>query len=128
MAVRPFGFSAALRLKKRREFLAVQNGGKKVHLRGFLVFLSPRKARGAEAAAEPSPTRLGITVTRKIGKAVTRNRIKRLVREVFRRRRLDFPAGWDMVWVAKQGAATIGYADVVEDMEALIRRAPGGRR
>lgn len=126
--MRPFGFSAALRLKKRREFLAVQNGGKKVHLRGFLVFLSPRKARGAEATAEPSPTRLGITVTRKIGKAVTRNRIKRLVREVFRRRRLDFPAGWDMVWVAKQGAATIGYADVVEDMEALIRRAPGGRR
>ena len=121
--MRPFGFPAALRLKKRREFLAVQNGGRKVHLKNFLVFLSPR-----QRAPEPAATRLGVTVTRKIGKAVTRNRIKRLLREVFRRRRLDFAPGWDMVWVAKQGAAGIGYADAVEDMEALIRRGLGGRR
>jgi len=128
--MRPHGFPAALRLKKRREFLGVQNQGKKVHLRSFLVFLTARSPRSTTAGEDAGPpaTRLGITVTRKIGKAVTRNRIKRLVREVFRRQRLDFPSGWDMVWVAKRGAAAVSYAEVVQDMEALIERAAGARR
>jgi ribonuclease P protein component len=126
--MRPHGFPAALRLKKRREFLGVQNQGKKVHLRSFLVFLTARSIKPSATSADPPATRLGITVTRKIGKAVTRNRIKRLVREVFRRQRLDFPSGWDMVWVAKRGAAAVSYAEVVQDMEALIERAAGARR
>ena len=119
LIVRPNGFPARLRLKQRREFLRVQRGGHKHHLRHFMVFVSRRAATPNEA---PPPTRLGVTVTRKIGNAVARNRIKRLVRDVFRCNRASLPAGLDIVWVAKQQAATAGHAEVLADFEALVRR------
>jgi ribonuclease P protein component len=84
-------------------------------VRHFIVFVSAR-------APSETPTRLGITVTRKIGNAVARNRIKRLVREVFRLNRERLPEGLDVVWVAKQQAAQACFADVLEDFEALVRR------
>jgi ribonuclease P protein component len=127
--MRPHGFPARLRLKQRREFLRVQRGGRKIHVRQFMVFVAPRIAvsgggpGSGEAAPEDRrllPTRCGITVTRKVGNAVARNRIKRLVREVFRQHRQRLPAGLDMVWVAKQQAAGVGYAEVLADFEALI--------
>ncbi|MEZ4380192.1 MAG: ribonuclease P protein component [Nannocystaceae bacterium] len=125
--MRPEGFPAFLRLKKRREFLVVQGQGKKIHLRHFLVFVRHRRRTKEEADAPP--TRLGITVTRKIGKAVTRNRIKRLVRDGFRRQRRDFAPGLDLVWIAKRGAAAIHYADVLAEFDALSQRLrTGGRR
>lgn len=68
------------------------------------------------------PTRLGVTVTRKVGHAVVRNRIKRLVREAFRRERHLFDDGYDMVWVAKRTAAGTTYSDVVSDLHALARK------
>ena len=86
-----------------------------------MVFVAPRT--GEVPPGELLPTRCGITVTRKVGKAVVRNRIKRLVREVFRQQRARLPEGLDMVWVAKHQAANASYADVVTDFETLLRRA-----
>lgn len=129
--MKPEGFPRRLRLRRRREFLRVQRGGHKHHTRFFLVFVapSPRPARAAgeppAADREPSQlpgTRLGVTVTRKVGKAVKRNRIKRLVREVFRRERRSLPDGLDMVWVAKRDAADLTYDAVVRDMQTLAGR------
>ncbi len=122
------GFPARLRLKQRRDFLRVQQRGHKHHVRNFLVFVAPRLDPSEAGKPSPSPaselpSRLGITVTRKIGNAVARNRIKRLVREVFRCNRLRLPTGLDLVWVAKQQAADVEYADVVADFEALIGRS-----
>jgi ribonuclease P protein component len=133
--VRLHGFPAKLRLKQRREFLRVQRGGRKHHLRHFMVFASRRivaetsasssesgSESASESASEPLPTRLGITVTRKVGDAVTRNRIKRMVREVFRQNRRRLQPGLDLVWVAKQQAAEADFAAVLADFEALVRR------
>lgn len=120
------GFPAAVRLRKRREFLQIQGAGAKHHLRHFLVFISPASERRKTASSGPTSVRLGVTVTRKVGCAVVRNRIKRFVREAFRRKRGSFTHACDMVWVAKQSAASAGYADVLAAMDALTRRTPPG--
>src|SRR5687768_3238150 len=122
--MKPEGFPAAIRVRKRREFLAIQGAGAKHHLRHFLVFVVPPAARPAEERTDA--VRLGITVTRKVGCAVVRNRIKRYVREAFRRKRGSFTPGYDMVWVAKQSAASVGYAEVFAAMELLGKRPPLG--
>jgi ribonuclease P protein component len=110
---------AQRRLRKRREFLAVQNGGRRVGGRRFLFFVRPRPAEASGLAAE---TRFGITVTRKIGNAVTRNRVKRVVREGFRLIASTFPAGLDLVVVARASAPEAGTADVAAELRELARR------
>ncbi len=110
--MRSAAFSKALRLRKRREFLRVQRSGTKIHTRSFLVFVAPQEPdrRG--------PSRLGITVTRKVAGAVGRNAIKRRVREGFRRNRHLLPDGYDLVFVAKRGAGIPS----LEDVEAALRK------
>lgn len=71
---------------------------------------------------EPGATRLGITTSRKLGNAVQRNRVKRLVREAFRRHKLLFPSGLDLVFVAKKNAVDADYEQVVREIEKLCRR------
>ena len=129
--MKPEGFPAAIRVRKRREFLRIQGAGAKHHLRHFLVFVVPPAAISANSAVGPAKmcsgsARLGITVTRKVGCAVVRNRIQRYVREAFRRKRGSFTPGYEMVWVAKQSAASVGYDEVVAAMDALGKRPPLG--
>jgi ribonuclease P protein component len=88
------GFDKSGRLRKRREFLTVQQKGRKIHLRDLLVFVYPRLGE----------RRVGFTVTTKVGRAVQRNRIKRLLREIWRRNRDLLPDGLDVIFVAKRTA------------------------
>lgn len=107
------------RLKLRRDFERVQSRGRKVHSERFL-FLVLAREDGGDAA------RLGITVTRKVAGAVGRNRIKRVLREVFRRNRSLFPAGCDVVVVAKDRAPGLGYEDTrteIDRSSAALGRA-----
>jgi ribonuclease P protein component len=137
--MKPEGFGRWLRLRRRADFLRVQRTGEKHHMRNFLVFIAASEPNaeldpestgalevsamsGNEAARTLLPVRLGITVTRKVGGAVVRTRLKRLVREAYRRNQVRLQPGLDMVWVAKRGAANVTYRDVLEDMEALIGR------
>ncbi len=67
--------------------------------------------------------RLGITVSKKIGNAVQRNRVKRLIREFFRLHRDLFPKGFDIVIAAKRNAISVTYSDITEELsEGLTRR------
>jgi ribonuclease P protein component len=104
-------------------------------MRHFLVFVIRERAAQVGLARDPArqitsaegrerlpPPRLGVTVTRKVGGAVVRNRIKRLVRESFRRERHRFPSGMAMVWVAKRDATEVSFAQVRSDMQTLARR------
>ncbi len=84
-------FPASLRLRKRGEFLRIQRQGVKVSA-DPLLGLALRNAQGV--------TRLGITISTKVGNAVVRNRIRRSLREIFRRHRDIFPQGIDLVLIA----------------------------
>jgi ribonuclease P protein component len=66
--------------------------------------------------------RLGITVTKKVGNAVKRNRIKRLVREFFRRNKALFPADCDVVIMAKRNMPPLTYQDACRDLTELFAR------
>jgi ribonuclease P protein component len=65
---------------------------------------------------------MGVTASRKLGGAVRRNRVKRLVREAFRRHKLLFPAGLDVVFIAKKSAVDADYDQVVREIERLCRK------
>lgn len=109
------------RIKRRVDFRRVQSTGRKIHTPHFVLAVLPRPEGG-----EP---RLGITVTRKIASAVGRNRVKRVMREVFRRHRELFPDACDVVAIAKTGAHTLGFADVLAEIErARLTRSRAPRQ
>jgi len=107
-----FGFGRARRLQSRREILAVQHGGSRVHTSHFLLIVG----RGPVATAA---SRLGITVTRKVGDSVRRNRVKRLVREAFRLAPAMLPPGIDLLVIAKAGAPLLGLAQVQSEWSSV---------
>ena len=94
-------FRKGERILRRGDFLRVQRLGHKVQTPSFVIMLLPAEQ-----------TRLGITVTRKTAGAVGRNRIKRLVREVYRRNRPLFPERCELVLLARRGAPALDYASL----------------
>jgi ribonuclease P protein component len=114
------GFPKRRRLRKRREFLAVQSVGRAIHGRYFLVVAVAASPSCARLPAD-AEGRVGITVSKKVGSAVKRNRIKRLVREYLRRH--EFAPALDVVVIAKRSAGAVGgYREVARDLDGL-----GGR-
>jgi ribonuclease P protein component len=105
-------FPRADRLLRRSEFVRVQQRGRRVHMAHFVLLL----VRGGRRDGRTDP-RLGVTAGRRVGGAVQRNRVKRLVREVFRRNRELFPRECDVVLVARPGADRLDYATVRSELE-----------
>jgi ribonuclease P protein component len=66
-------------------------------------------------------TRFGFTVSRRVGKAVVRNRVKRRLREIVRK--LPVKAGWDVVLIARIPAATADYTALSRSVGILLNRA-----
>jgi ribonuclease P protein component len=105
------------RLRLRREFLAVQERGRKLHSGEYLVLA------GENRLGRP---RLGVTVSSRVANAVGRNRVKRWVREAFRAVAGDWP-GVDVVVIARAGAPSGGLAAARRALEeARARLAPRG--
>lgn len=111
------------RLRRRQDFLRVQSGGARVTTKHFVFLMAPRTPY--------APTRLGITVTRKVGCAVVRNQAKRLVRETFRQLSGRLPEGVDMVVIVRRALDGLTTPDVVREWtgvdRVLHRRALGLR-
>lgn len=111
----PQGIAKEMRLRQRVDYIAVQTSGRKLHGRHVLAIA--RKCSGVGPRG-----RLGLTVTKKIGNAVVRNRIKRLLREWLRLHGW-VPPGWDMVLVAKESAARqLHPDDFAPDLTRILRQ------
>jgi ribonuclease P protein component len=109
------GISKEMRLRQRVDYLAVQSSGTKLHGRHVLA-IARRRVDAGQCG------RLGLTVTKKVGNAVVRNRIKRLLREWLRLHGW-VPTGWDMVVVAKDSAARqLHPDDFASDLTRILRQ------
>ncbi|MFQ5766675.1 MAG: ribonuclease P protein component [Acidobacteriota bacterium] len=115
----PLRFSAADRLRKRPEFQEVYARGRRGHAIPFVVFV----ARGATGRH-----RLGLTVSKRCGKAVIRNRIKRRLREAFRLHRHQLPGCYDIVVNARAEVARWPLDDLARTLVKTVREATGPRR
>ena len=104
------------RLLKRPAFLRLSRHGKKIHTRLFLAAALP---------GETPQTRLGVTITRKVGSAVRRNRIKRLVREFFRLNSSQVPQGLDINVIAKKEAADAEAEQIRSSLKELFGQIRG---
>jgi len=92
----------------------VQRSGRRENLGHFVLVAAPGTARLG---------RLGVTVSSRVGNAVARNRVKRLVRELFRTRCPHREGTTDVVVIAKPGAEVLTYAEVVCELEASLAAA-----
>jgi ribonuclease P protein component len=93
-------FPSRFRVRKRPEFLSIQERGQRVSTPRFVLILS--------ASIGADSPRLGITASRRVGNSVVRSRAKRLIREAFRATRELWPKGIDLVVIVKRapGAST----------------------
>lgn len=109
------------RLSRSADFERVFRAGRSHAGRELVLYVFPRGVDG--------PHRLGLSVSRKVGGAVQRNRVKRLLREAFTLESPRLPAGTDAVVVARRGASALaeqeGLAGVRTALSALIDRAAG---
>jgi len=111
----PLGIAKEMRLRQRADFVDVQSTGQKLHGRHVLA-IARKRTQPAFAG------RLGLTVTKKVGNAVVRNRIKRLLREWLRLHGW-VPSGWDLVLVAKDSAARqVHLDDFSADLTRILRQ------
>lgn len=106
-----FGRPREERILKRRDFLACYEQGRKYHSARFIVF----------AFFKPDcRRRFGIAVSRKVGNAVARNRVKRVLRECFRLCEFSL-CGMQIVAVAKKNAAGIGFGDACAELYPILK-------
>ena len=100
------------RLKKNSEFRKVFSGSKKYSVEGAnLYFIS----NGLDY------NRIGITLSRKFGTSVERNRTKRRIREIYRHTKEDLTVGYDLVILARPG--NYSYADRKKQLVRLFDKA-----
>ncbi len=114
-----YRFPRTFRITHQRDFVRALTAGvtgSSLHFRVF-IFRQP----------EPGPTRLGLIVSRRVGNAVLRNRVKRRLREFFRLHRARWVDGVDIVVRAHPGAAQARYADVRDELLKLFEKLGLGR-
>ena len=109
-----FTFPKEVRLRRRGEFLKVQDKGHKITADCLLCLVLPN-------GRPDGLTRLGLTVSTKVGPSVVRNRIRRRLRELFRVRKASLPKGLDMVFIARSSAKEADWPRMVKAYERVER-------
>jgi ribonuclease P protein component len=107
-----YGFPRQERLRKRTDFLRLSGQGTKIHTSNFILIWTESPV---------SAVRIGITVSGKVGNAVCRNRLKRLIREFYRLSKGLFgPADYSII--ARKGAARLDFSELCRELDRALRR------
>lgn len=106
-------FSRSERLSRAADFDRVYFEGKRIASSALVLFFCPSGGQ---------KTRLGLSVGKRIGKAVTRNRVKRRLRDVFRLNKHRFKERYDILLVARRGVQELKFREVEAAVLDLFRR------
>lgn len=109
-------FQRADRLRSPRDFRRVSREGRRRRSPHFVMLVAPKRLE-----VEREAPALGLTVSRKVGRAVRRNRVKRRVREWFRHHRGELPPRSDVVVIARPGAAELRNSEIERELSGLLR-------
>lgn len=106
-------FSRKLRLSKSSDFRRIISKGKRTGTQYFVIYSLPNRL---------SFPRLGIQVRAKLGTAVQRNYMKRIVREAFRKMKQDFREPLDLIFIAEKPAIDLRYQELNELLRNSLER------
>ena len=113
------GLSRAERVRRRKEFVTAYRRGVRRETAHFRIAIVPNDC---------ALRRIGLTVSKKTGNAVQRNRIKRHLREYFRLHKDALPPARDYVITAKQGAQRLEYQEICSELHPLLSGLARPRR
>jgi len=108
-----FSLPKEVRLLKRSQFLTLSKQGQKIHTGYFIA---------AVLKGTGKYNRIGITVSKRVGNAVARNRIKRIIREYFRHRKDSIPGTRDINIIGRKGLTTLSNRQIIEKLDKLFRK------
>lgn len=103
------------RLKKNEHFQAVFQRGRSAANKQFVLYSARQEGQAA--------FRAGISVSKKIGNAVIRNRVKRLIREAVARLETAIPQGLDLVIIARPGVESMSLDAIEQSLLHVMKRA-----
>jgi ribonuclease P protein component len=106
-----FSFKRKERIQKSTDFINIYNKGVKKESQHFKIAILSNNLKWR---------RLGLTVGRKIGKAVERNYVKRRLREYFRTHKTYLPESCDIVLTAKTGAYKLTYSEICIELNKKL--------
>ena len=101
-------------LKNNREFRYVLNNGKSYVTKNLVLYVKKN---------EKDYNRLGIIISKKVGKSVVRNRIRRLLKEVYRDNDVHIKSGFDLVFIVRHRAYDLDYKTTCKEFNKLIKKA-----
>ncbi len=113
-----FGLKKTHKILDRAKFVKLSRFGKKFQDHYFIIVFMP---------GESECSRLGITASKRVGNAVVRNRIKRLIREWFRINKSTIGGCWDISVIAKKTASGLTSYQVFKSLGNIFDRLGGGQ-
>jgi ribonuclease P protein component len=124
--------AAAHRLRRSSEFAAAMRGGRRAGRGAVVVHLSIPDLTEIDRTAQPArtgspPAHAGFVVSRAVGGAVTRNKVRRRLRHLVAERLAGLPPGATLVVRALAGAAESSYPQLGADLDAAIEAARAPR-